>query len=419
MQDPNRWQPLQLEHMISQNGIPVENGTQQAVGPAWGHVKTFAIPAGGESGVPIDPGPPPLLGSATDQAYKDQAVEVIRDSGQLTDEGGATIDVSPGARGNNALGSNDGMGHPINAVTGRPYVPNVVPIGDFTRALTEYWADGPRSETPPGHWNVIANEVSDALDGDPAALKIGGQGAAVDRLEWDVKLYLAINGAVHDAAVAAWGLKGHYDSVRPISMIRYMGGKGQSSDPSLPSYSAEGLPLVAGVVELITAETTKAGQRHAALGGHEGEIAIRAWRGNPADPKTDAAGVGWILAVDWVPYQLPTFVTPAFQGYVSGHSTFSRAAAEVMAGFTGTAWFPGGLGEWKFEPGELKVEAGPSTEVVLQAATYFDAADMAGQSRLFGGIHIEADDFSGRRIGSQCGLDAWALAQRYYQGLAG
>ena len=63
MTDPDRWQPLQLEHMISQNGIPIENGTQQAVGPHWGHVTSFAIPAGGSAGVPIDPGPPPHFGT--------------------------------------------------------------------------------------------------------------------------------------------------------------------------------------------------------------------------------------------------------------------------------------------------------------------------------------------------------------------
>ena len=84
MADPNRWQPLQIEHMISQNGIPVVNGVQQAVGPHWGHVKSFAMPDGGPAGVPIDPGPPPRLGDpATDQAFKDQAVEVIRDSSLL------------------------------------------------------------------------------------------------------------------------------------------------------------------------------------------------------------------------------------------------------------------------------------------------------------------------------------------------
>lgn len=52
----------------------------------------------------------------------------------------------------------------------------------------------------------------------------------------------------------------------------------------------------------------------------------------------------------------------------------------------------------------------------LDWATYYDAADQAGQSRLWGGIHIQADDFTGRIIGSQCGKDAWALAERYYDG---
>jgi hypothetical protein len=417
MVDPNRWQPLQLEQMISQNGIPVTNGTQQAVGPFWGHVTPFAIPEGGATGVPIDPGPQPRLGDpATDAEFKAQVIEVIRDSSLLDPTDDTLLDISPAARGNNPLGSNDGSGYPVNGVTGQRYAPQLVRTGDFTRALTEFWADGPKSETPPGHWNVIANATSDALDPD---LRIGGAGERIDRLQWDVKLYLALNGAVHDAAVAAWGLKGAYDGTRPISMIRYMGGKGQSSDPLLLSYDSEGLPLVPDLVELITSGTTATGGRHASLVGHEGEIAIRAWQGNPSDPKTGNGGVGWMLAIDWVPYQLPTFVTPAFQGYVSGHSTFSRAAAEVMTGFTGSAWFPGGLSEWDVKAGELKVETGPSADVVLQWGTYYDAADQAGQSRLYGGIHVQADDFAGRVIGSQCGLAAWALAQRYYSGAAG
>ena len=90
-------------------------------------------------------------------------------------------------------------------MTGQPYVPNVVNLGDFTRALTEFWADGPKSETPPGHWNVVANAVSDSPGFE---LRIGDAGPEVDRLEWDVKLYFALNGAVHDAAVAAWGRRG-------------------------------------------------------------------------------------------------------------------------------------------------------------------------------------------------------------------
>ena len=414
MIDPNRWQPLQLAHMISQNGIPIENGVQQAIGPHWGHVRGFALPEPNAAGVPIDPGAPPTLGdAASDEAFKDQAIEVVRDSSQLDPTGAPMIDISPGARGGSTLGTNDGRGHSVNQVTGKPYAPDLVNQGDFARVLTEFWADGPKSETPPGHWNVVANTVSDQLDPN---LKIGGAGATVDRLEWDVKLYFALNGAVHDAAIAAWGLKGRYDSVRPISMIRYMGGLGQSSDPAQPSFNREGLPLVPGLVELISSETTVSGQRHAALAGHEGEIAIRAWAGNPKDPKTGTSGVAWILAANWVPYQLPTFVTPSFAAYTSGHSTFSRAAAEVLTGFTGSAFVPGGLDAVTTEPGELKVEVGPSAPVTLQWATYYDAADMAGQSRLYGGIHIQADDFNGRVTGSACGVGAWALAQRYYAG---
>jgi hypothetical protein len=403
--------------MVSQNGIPVTNGVQQAVGPDWGHVAPFAIPAGGASGVPIDPGPPPQLGNAaTDQAYKQQAIQVIRDGSLLDPSSPATVDISPGAMGNNDLGTNDGHGRTINPATGQAYAPEVVNLGDFGRALAEFWADGPKSETPPGHWNVIANTVSDQLAPD---LRIGGTGSPVGRLEWDVKLYLALNGAVHDAAIAAWGLKGHYDSVRPISMIRYLASRGQSSDPTGPSYDPEGIPIVPGLVEVITKKTTAPGQRHAALVGHEGQIAIRAWAGTPKDPKTQTGGVTWILGTAWMPYQLPTFVTPAFQGFASGHSTFSRAAAEVMTAFTGNEYFPGGLGEWTTKAGSLKFEAGPSADVTLQWATYDDAADQAGLSRLYGGIHTPADDFAGRKIGSVCGKAAWARAQLYYAGRAG
>jgi hypothetical protein len=376
MADPNRWQPLQLEHMISQNGIPVVNGVQQFVGPHWGGVKGFALPSGGRDRLPLDPGPPPRLGDpTTDQAFKDQAVEVIRDSAALDSTDGPTVDISPGALGDNTLGTNDGHGRALNPSTNQAYPPDPVNQGDFTRSLAEFWADGPNSETPPGHWNVIANNASDQL---ADRLQIGGAGAPVDRLQWDVKLYFALNGAVHDAAIAAWGAKGHYDSVRPISMIRYLGQQGL-------------LPLEP---DLVTLDST-------------GRNQIRAWR---------PGGVAWQPAADWVPYQAPTFVTPSFAGYFSGHSTFSRAAAEVLSGFTGSEYFPGGLGEYTVRAGSLKFEPGPTTDVVLQWATYYDAADQAGISRLYGGIHIRADDLTGRQAGAECGKAAWSLAQRYYAG---
>src|ERR1700730_3615772 len=108
MADPNRWQPLQLEHMISQNGIAVVNGVQQSIGPHWGGVTGFGLPAAGADRLPIDPGPPPRLGdAATDRAFKDQAVEVIRDSSTLDPSPGITVDISPAAQGNDTLGTND------------------------------------------------------------------------------------------------------------------------------------------------------------------------------------------------------------------------------------------------------------------------------------------------------------------------
>ncbi|MEK6720192.1 MAG: vanadium-dependent haloperoxidase [Chloroflexota bacterium] len=407
MTDPDRWQPLQIEHMISQNGIPVTNGVQQFVGPHWGHVTGFALPATGPNGVPIDPGPPPRLGDpATNPLLMDQLVGVIRDSSLLDPADTTMIDISPGARGANPLGTNDGRGHPINPATGLPYAPDVVSQADFGRVMAEFWADGPKSETPPGHWNTIANVVSDELAPD---LQIGGEGPTLDRLQWDVKLYFALNGAVHDAAIAAWGLKGYYDSSRPISLIRYLGETRDDGDRQV-------LTPVPGLIEFITPETTAPGQRHEALAGHESEIAIRAWAGIPEDPKTQVGGVRWMLAGAWVPYQLPTFVTPAFAGYISGHSTFSRAAAEVLTGFTGSEYFPGGVSGYTISPGSLKFEAGPTKDVRLEWGTYYDAADQAGQSRIWGGIHIQADDFTGRRIGAECGINAWALAQRYYTG---
>ena len=371
-------------------------------------------------GTPVLAGEPPRLADAVPDGadfndYKAAAVRVIEMSSKLGTEDGTTVDISPAALGNNDLGTNDGDGYSINPVTGEPYAPNVVLEGDFARALTEFWADGPKSETPPGHWNTVANTVGDApgfVPPDRAAM-----GREVDRLEWDVKTYFALNGALHDAAIAAWGDKGFFDSVRPISMIRYMGGLGQSSDPRKASYDPNGLPLVPGLIELVTKRTSAPGKRHEALKDSVGKIAIKAWQGNPEDPKTQVGGVGWILAEEWVPYQQPTFVTPAFPGFVSGHSTFSRAAAEVLTAMTGSAFFPGGLGEFVVpKGGASSVEVGPSTDVPLQWATYYDAADQAGMSRLYGGIHIPADDFGGRQTGSICGKTAWALASQYFEG---
>jgi hypothetical protein len=257
------------------------------------------------------------------------------------------------------------------------------------------------------------------VDAPNSPRKLFGTGPDLAPLAWDVHMYLALNGALHDAAITAWDVKRRTVRARPIALVRYMSQKGQSSDPQLPSYSADGLPLVPGLVELITKESSAPGQRHEKLSLFVGQIAIKTWRGEPGDRTTELSGVGWVRGVDWMPYQRRNFVTPAFPGFVSGHSTFSRAAAETLTQITGSPFFPGGFAEYTCPKDKyLSFEIGPSTEVHLQWASYYDAADQAGQSRIWGGIHIEPDDFVGRRLGALVGTEATAHARKFFDGTA-
>jgi hypothetical protein len=223
-------------------------------------------------------------------------------------------------------------------------------------------------------------------------------------------MYLALNAATHDAACACWGTKRYYDGWRPLSAIRYLAGLGQSTIPALPSYNANGLPLITNQIELVTVASVAAG-RHAGL--TPGKIAVRAWPGAPSNLATNS-GVKWIHGDAWSTYQRATFVTPAFPGYFSGHSTFSRSAAEILAAMTGSPYFPGGLGVYSNYV--LGFEHGPSVPLTLQWATYYDAADQAGISRIWGGIHPPVDNLIGRRVGSMVGKDVWNLVTRYWNG---
>jgi hypothetical protein len=425
--DPNRWQPLALDFFIDQSGNVIVGGFPEALSPEWGIVTPFALSSedltiyhrdGFDYWVYHDPGDPPYHGTATDQAYKDGFVQVVEYSSTLDPSDGVMIDISPASRGNSTPGTNDGTGYKLNPITGMPYTPEVVPAGDYYRVLAEFWADGPDSETPPGHWFTLANYVSDH----PMTVKqLNGQGPVLNDLEWDVKIYLALGGAMHDAAVASWGVKGWYDYVRPVSAIRYMADQGQSSDPMGPSYDPNGIPLVPDLIEVVTSDTTQVGERHEHLAGEEGKIAIKAWKGPDfiLDPMVDTAGVDWILAENWWPYQRPSFVSPPFPGYVSGHSTYSRTAAELLTRFTGSEFWPGGMGVFDAPQNDFLVfEEGPSVDIELQWARYADAADECSLSRIYGGIHPPQDDIPGRLMGLQIGPDAWDHALTYFLGTA-
>jgi hypothetical protein len=201
--DPNFWQPLALSTSVTQNGIPIPGGIQSFVGvqslattpftlTRTDPLKPWLDPFGGPSRIST-PGHP----SASDATYKLLALDVLEKSSKLNDS--TLIDISPGAFGNNPLGSDSGTGYAVNLITGLPYAPDLAKRGDFTRVIAEFWADGPNSETPPGHWHVLANEVADdAL----TVKKIRGTGPTLNDLEWDVKTYFALAGAVHDAACA-------------------------------------------------------------------------------------------------------------------------------------------------------------------------------------------------------------------------
>jgi len=317
-------------------------------------------------------------------------------------------------------------------VTGKPYEKQIVPLGDYTRAIAEFWADGPNSETPPGHWFVIANTISQH----PAFVRrFEGKGPILGTLEWDVKVYFALGGAMHDAAITAWGLKGCYDWIRPVSAIRSMADRGQATDPDDPDcpYNVDGIEYIddpndpAGDGSKRVIDCVRPGDALAddpdtpgvdAL--NVGKIKLWAWRG-PAyisNANFDAAGVGWILAENWWPYQRPTFVTPPFAGYISGHSTYSRTAAELLTLFTGSPYFPGGMSEFPAPMNEFLVfEEGPSVDLTLEWAKYIDASDQCSLSRLWGGIHPPADDMAGRLIGMELGPEAFKHARDYFNGL--
>jgi hypothetical protein len=183
-------------------------------------------------------------------------------------------------------------------------------------------------------------------------------------VDQDAKMFLALTGALLDASIAAWDAKRAYDSVRPITAVR----------------------------ELYRGRTVLAWG-----GPGQGTIAIR--------------------GEHWLPYQPPSVVTPPFAEYVSGHSTFSAAAAEVLASFTASQRFGFSVtipaGSSMIEPGVV-----PSRPVTLTFRTFAEAADQAGRSRRYGGIHFEAGDLDGRRLGRCVGANAWAKTSGYFAGTA-
>jgi membrane-associated phospholipid phosphatase len=169
-----------------------------------------------------------------------------------------------------------------------------------------FWADGAGTETPPGHWNSIAQIIAAA------------QG---NTLEENARLFALLNIAMADAAIGAWDAKYTFNFWRPVTAIAFY-------EPQL----------------------------------------------------------------NW----MSLLVTPPFPDYVSGHSTFSSTAATVLPLFYGTENLPFTTGS-DFLPG-----------VTRSFSTPFDAAEEAGISRIYGGIHFQTANQDGLQLGTSIGQ--WTFA---------
>jgi hypothetical protein len=172
-----------------------------------------------------------------------------------------------------------------------------------------FWADGAGTETPPGHWNHIAQDVSAALG---------------NTMEENARLFALLNMAMADAAICSWDAKYAFNFWRPVTAIR-------NGDTD----------------------------------------------GNPAT-EPDPTWSSFIA-------------TPPFPDYVSGHSTFSGAAATVLAVFYGTDAVAFTTGS-DFLPG-----------VFRSFPSFSAAAAEAADSRLYGGIHFRAANVDGLQAGVRIG----------------
>ena len=288
--DPNRWQPLNVPD--GQGGVT----PQKFIAPQWGNVTPFAL----TSGAQFRPASVPNLYPST--GYTTQAQELIDLSAHLTDD---------------------------------------------QKAMVEYWADGPATELPPGHWALFAQFVA----------RRDHHG-----VDDDAKMFFALANAELDASIAVWDCKRAFDYVRPITAIRFV----------------------------------MAGQQ------------ISAWGGPFQGTKT-------MPGEQWRPYQLGIQPTPAFPEFSSGHSAFSAAGAEILKSFTGSDAFGNSVtikaGTSAVEPG-----AAPASDVTLSWPTFSAAADQAGMSRRYGGIHFREGDLQSRAMGRLIGAQAWAKAQTYFAG---
>jgi len=233
-------------------------------------------------------------------------------------------------------------------------------LTDEQKLIAEFWEDGPGTPFPPGTWMEFGQDISQRDN---------------NTLDEDVQLFFALGNAVMDAGIATWEAKLFYNSARPVRVIRELGRLGLIGTDS----------------------------------NGDGVFEINAWGG-------PGLGTITIPATQFLTYQNPFGPpSPPFAEYTSGHSAFSAAGAEILRLFTGSDVFGGSV---TFAPGTSAFEPGitPGSSVTLFWDTFSEAADEAGISRRYGGIHFLDGDIQGRILGRRVGGSVWNRSQFFING---
>ena len=209
-------------------------------------------------------------------------------------------------------------------------------LDDTGRIMAEYWADGPRSEFPPGHWAVFAQATSRR------------RGHSLDD---DVKLFFTLGNALMDATIAAWAWKYKVDYVRPVTAIR---------------------------------EHYRGRQILSWLGPYKGYGLVR--------------GETWIpyQELNVVTPPFPEYVS----GHSTFSAAGARVLSMFTGSDTFGASVTVRAGTSRIEPKTPTQPGTPAKDVTLDWPTYSAGAEEAGWSRRYGGIHFQSGDLHGRTLGS-------------------
>ena len=432
LQDPDRWQPLAFDTFVDQSGN-VASATE-FLAAEWGEVTPFALAPADRTTVPrdgvpqlvwLDPGPPPFFGDGpggvrglrqfalADLAVvlaprprrrRDRRRSIPRRAGaparSIPDADLETDPLRPARasttrRKGGQRTAIDSVLAPWTPPSGaRATAPNVVPLGDYARGWSpSIWADGHRQRDAarslaPIIYNRERGSAHPALE---RRRRRRGRAARPARLRRD-RLPRARRRAARRRRSLPGRVKGAYDYDAP-DLGGPLHGRPRSAHrlASIVNRNAQWLPVVPWAHRIAGARRPASrhvpGARRRGPGCSPGAAPRRSddpedrRRGRRLDTRPEA----------WWPYQRPSFVTPPFAGYVSGHSTFSRAAAVVLEApdrsspRSGRAALAGFVAHRRTT--FLVFERGPSVDVTLQWATYRDAADQTSLSRIWGGIH--------------------------------